>query len=91
MTTGNGAWHPDPDEQRQPVSRNEPQEGKMAATRMADTISPKLLRVMERAKRDPQTQFLSLVSPPAFWGTKITGVTRPQDPMPRSGVVEDLG
>lgn len=32
----------------------------MAATRMADTISPKLLRVMERAKRDPRTQFLSL-------------------------------
>ena len=32
----------------------------MAATLMATTISPKLLRVMERAKRDPQTQFLSL-------------------------------
>jgi len=32
----------------------------MAATHMAGKMSPKLLKVMERAKRDPQLQFLSL-------------------------------
>lgn len=36
------------------------QEGNMSATAMAGTLSPKLLEVMERAKRDPQKRFLSL-------------------------------
>jgi len=32
----------------------------MPAAQMAETVSPKLLEVMERAKRDPQTRFFSL-------------------------------
>ena len=34
--------------------------GTMTATSMAETMTPKLLEVMERAKRDPQMRFLSL-------------------------------
>jgi group II intron reverse transcriptase/maturase len=33
----------------------------MTATQNAEQISPRLLKVMERAKRDPETRFLSLV------------------------------
>jgi RNA-directed DNA polymerase len=36
------------------------QEGTMTATAMAEKVSPKLLEVMERAKRNPQRRFLSL-------------------------------
>jgi group II intron reverse transcriptase/maturase len=36
------------------------QEGTMTATVMAEELSPKLLEVMERAKRNPQRRFLSL-------------------------------
>ena len=32
----------------------------MSATPMAQEVSPKLLKVMERAQKDPSTQFLSL-------------------------------
>src|SRR5262245_20302549 len=32
----------------------------MTATKMAEELSPKLLEVMERAKRNPQRRFLSL-------------------------------
>jgi len=39
---------------------NELQEGKMTVTQMIGDISPKLLKVMERAKRDPEVRFLSL-------------------------------
>ena len=41
-------------------AERELQEGNMTATAMAGTMSPKLLEVMERAKRDPQKRFLSL-------------------------------
>src|SRR5258708_4660483 len=36
------------------------QEGTMTAAWMAEKVSPKLLEVMERAKRDPQMRFFSL-------------------------------
>jgi RNA-directed DNA polymerase len=41
-------------------AEKELQEGTMTATAMAENVSPKLLEVMERAKRNPQRRFLSL-------------------------------
>src|SRR5262249_11832338 len=40
--------------------RDELQEGNMTAASTAEVMSPKLLEVRERAKRDPQMQFFSL-------------------------------
>ena len=39
---------------------SERKEGTMTTTPMVNNISPKFLKVMERAKRDPEVQFLSL-------------------------------
>lgn len=51
---------PEPAEQRHARVERELQEGNMTAASMAENVSPKLLEVMERAKRDPQMRFFSL-------------------------------
>lgn len=53
-------WHSDPPEERGPVSREELQEGTMTSAQTGENMSPRLLKVAERAKMDPTAQFHSL-------------------------------
>ena len=60
MKSGNG-WPPEPTEQRRARVERELQAGTHDRhTEGEHEVSPKLLKVMERAKRDPQTRFTSL-------------------------------
>lgn len=59
MTLGNG-WRPDPAEQKACPRRYELQEGTMTDASTSENLSPQLLKVAERAKREPEARFHSL-------------------------------
>jgi group II intron reverse transcriptase/maturase len=59
MTSGNGR-HPEPAEHKAVRVENEPQEGTMTIAKTMGAMSPELLRVKQRAKRDRQGPLRSL-------------------------------
>jgi RNA-directed DNA polymerase len=60
MTTGNGESHPDPEEQRGARARTNFEEGTMTEPTSSQDVSPKLAKVMELARKDPELRLRSL-------------------------------
>jgi hypothetical protein len=60
MTLGNGASHPDPAEQRGARAWTNFEEGPMSEPTSSTTMSPKLAKVMELARKDPGLRLRSL-------------------------------